>query len=203
MPLDVSTRGDVLGEPERRRLFFPYPGTRAVTARWLTVEEAFAEMLRALSTRSLGRDRYDCWFPLEAGLDVDPALFERKMVVLGERARVTITVTERDLSVLVEHPPGSGAAVRAVSAAAAGAGPGARPTLDPRDGLEVGPVVREPGERNDPVRDLVGPIRVVGHHQYADPPMASVGPCQFGLDPGSIADRLGPTDGRRERQYGS
>lgn len=107
--LDVSTRDDVFREPEWVRLFVPYPETRAVTARCLTIEEAFAEKLRALSTRSRGRDLYDSWFLLREGVTVDLELFERKMAILGEDPRVTITITEReyerDLSVLVAHPP--------------------------------------------------------------------------------------------------
>jgi predicted nucleotidyltransferase component of viral defense system len=107
--IDVSTREDVIRDPEWRRLFFSYPETRAVTARCLTIEEAFAEKLRALSTRSRGRDLYDCWFLLQQGVSIEPELFERKMAVLDEPAEVTISITaaewERDLSVLLEHPP--------------------------------------------------------------------------------------------------
>lgn len=110
--LEVSTRDDVLRDPEWRRLFVPYPETRTVTARCLVIEEAFAEKLRALSTRSLGRDLYDCWFLLEQGVSIDPDLFERKMAVVDEPAQVTITTTarewERELSVLLEHPPAYG-----------------------------------------------------------------------------------------------
>jgi len=107
--LDVSTRGDVFLETEWQRLFFPYPETRAVTARCLALKEAFAEKLRALSTRTRGRDLYDCWFLLHQNVTIDPALFERKMAVLGRSPRVTITVSERewdrDLSVLLDRPP--------------------------------------------------------------------------------------------------
>lgn len=107
--LDVSTRDDIVRNPEWRRLFVPYPETRAVTARCLVVEEAFAEKLRALSTRSLGRDLYDCWFLLQQEVPIEPALFSRKMAAIGESNRVRISTTQREwdreLSVLVEHPP--------------------------------------------------------------------------------------------------
>lgn len=123
--LDVSTRGDVFREPEWVRLFFPYPETRAVTARCLAIEEAFAEKLRALATRSRGRDLYDSWFLLQDGVPIDPDLFERKMEVVGEEPRVTVTVTEReyerDLSVLVAHPPDYETALDSVTSALAGA----------------------------------------------------------------------------------
>lgn len=117
--VDVSTRDDVFGETEWTRLFFPYPETRAVTARCLGLAEAFAEKLRALSTRTRGRDLYDCWFLLNQDVAVDPSLFERKMAVLGEEPIVRITVSERewdrDLSVLLERPPAYHSVLQAVT----------------------------------------------------------------------------------------
>jgi predicted nucleotidyltransferase component of viral defense system len=107
--LDVSTRDDIVRETDWIRLFFPYPETRAVTARCLSIEEAFAEKLRALGTRSLGRDLYDSWFLLQQNVSIDRECFERKMATLGEPTTVTIDIStreyERDLSVLLEHPP--------------------------------------------------------------------------------------------------
>ncbi|MFQ3293996.1 MAG: putative nucleotidyltransferase component of viral defense system [Natrialbaceae archaeon] len=107
--VDVSPRSDVVRDPEWRRLFVPYPETRTVTVRCLAVEEALAEKPRALSTRSRGRDLYDCWFLLRQEVAIDPELFERKMDVLGEPTHVTVSITERewnrDLSILLERPP--------------------------------------------------------------------------------------------------
>ncbi len=107
--LEVSTRGDIIRPPEWRRLFTPYPETRAVTARCLVIEEAFAEKLRALSTRSRARDLYDCWFLLQQDVSIEPELFQRKMTAIGEPNRVTISITprrwDRELAVLLEHPP--------------------------------------------------------------------------------------------------
>jgi len=124
--LDVSTRGDIFGETEWRRLFFPYPETRAVTARCLALEEAFAEKLRALSTRTRGRDLYDCWFLLNQDVAVVPMLFERKMAVLGEEPVIRITVSERewdrDLSVLLQRPPTYETVRQSVSTALTAAG---------------------------------------------------------------------------------
>lgn len=124
--LDVSTRNDVLEETEWRRLFFPYPETRAVTANCLSVEEALAEKLRALSTRTRGRDLYDCWFLLESGVAINPAHFEEKMAAIGREPRLSVTITgeewQRDLSVLVEHPPAYEAVLESLTAAVADAG---------------------------------------------------------------------------------
>lgn len=124
--LEVSTRDDIVHEPAWTRLFFPYPETRAVTARSLTIEEAFAEKLRALSTRSRGRDLYDSWFLLQQQVPVDPTLFTQKMAVLDEPPEVTISITEhewdRDLAVLLAHPPEYNTVLDAVVEALRGAG---------------------------------------------------------------------------------
>jgi predicted nucleotidyltransferase component of viral defense system len=124
--LDVSTRDDVYRDPEWRRLFIPYPETRTVTVRCLGLAEAFAEKLGALSTRSLGRDLYDAWFLLRPDVPVEPELFERKMAVLDESPRVSVTTTEReydrDLSVLLDHPPGYDDVLEAVVNAVSEAG---------------------------------------------------------------------------------
>jgi predicted nucleotidyltransferase component of viral defense system len=124
--IDVSTREDVFRDPEWRRLFVPYPEARAVTARCLAIEEAFAEKLRALSTRSRGRDLYDCWFLLHQDVPIDPDLFARKMDVLGKSARVRVSIDDdewnRDLSVLVEHPPAYQTVIETVTEALGDAG---------------------------------------------------------------------------------
>lgn len=128
--VDVSTRDDVFRDPEWRRLFVPYPETRAVTVRCLAIEEAFAEKLRALSTRSRGRDLYDCWFLIQQDVPVEAALVEQKLAVVGAPDRVTISITaqewERDLSVLVEQPPAYDDVLETVTAAVRGAGVGVR-----------------------------------------------------------------------------
>ena len=124
--IDVSTRDDVLCDPEWLRLFFPYPETRAVTARCLVIEEAMAEKLRALSTRTRGRDLYDVWFLAQQGVPIDADLFERKMAAVGESPVVSPSITERewnrDLSVLVERPPSYPSVWDAVEAAVEAAG---------------------------------------------------------------------------------
>lgn len=126
LEIDVSTRDDVVRDPEWQRLFVPYPETRAVTARCLPIEEAFAEKLRALATRSRGRDLYDCWFLLQQDVPIEADLFERKMTAVGEPVRVSIGVTaqewDRDPSVLVEHPPDYDTVLETVVDAIADAG---------------------------------------------------------------------------------
>lgn len=124
--IDISTRDDLVRPPEWRRLFFPYPEARAVTARCLPLEEALAEKLRALSTRTRGRDLYDVWFLVHQDVAIVAELFESKMDAIGEPGRVAITISERewnrDLDVLVEHPPSYRAAVDDVLSAVQDAG---------------------------------------------------------------------------------
>jgi len=107
--IDVSKRGDIYNPTEWVRLFFPYPETRAVVVRGMELAEILAEKLRALSTRSQGRDLYDIWFLLAQGATIDPSLFQRKMEVVGEEAQVAFTIDadewERDLPILLNHPP--------------------------------------------------------------------------------------------------
>lgn len=124
--IDVSTRDDLVRDPEWRRLFVPYPEARAVTARCLALEEALAEKLRALSTRTRGRDLYDVWFLIEQGVGLDPDLFESKMAAVGEPGLVGLTIVdsewERDLAILVDHPPTYASVVEDVVSALRGAG---------------------------------------------------------------------------------
>lgn len=107
--LEISKRDDIFLEPEWTRLFFPYPEVRAVAVLGLRIEEVMAEKLRALSTRSKGRDLYDVWFLLQQDMGIEKDLFEKKMKVIDAGKRVILSVTEddwkRDLKVLLEHPP--------------------------------------------------------------------------------------------------
>lgn len=107
--IDVSLHDDIFLETEWQRLFFPYPETRTVTARCMALEEAFAEKLRALSTRTRGRDLYDTWFLLQQDVPIDSTLFGRKMDVVDAPPIVRVSVTpqewNRDLSILLKHPP--------------------------------------------------------------------------------------------------
>ena len=107
--IEVSIREDVFLKPLWTRLFFEYPETRAVNVLGLRKEEAFAEKLRALSTRIRGRDLYDVWFLMKQEVDVQKSLFERKMSVLNQEPVVNVRISEqewrRDLRVLVVNPP--------------------------------------------------------------------------------------------------
>jgi predicted nucleotidyltransferase component of viral defense system len=107
--IEVSTREDIFLDPVWTRLFSEYPETRVVNVLGLRKEEAFAEKLRALSTRTKGRDLYDVWFLLRQGVEVQKSLFESKMGVLKEKPVVRIRVSkrewERDLDVLLVNPP--------------------------------------------------------------------------------------------------
>ncbi len=107
--IEISKREDVFLEPEWIRLFFEYPEVRVISAFGLQKEEVFAEKLRALSSRSKGRDLYDVWFLLKQGTPVNKGLFLEKMEVVGRTGEVFIGISkeewEQDLEVLLVDPP--------------------------------------------------------------------------------------------------
>ncbi len=107
--IEISKREDVLLEPEWTRLFFEYPEMRVLSALGLQKEEVLAEKLRALNSRSKGRDLYDVWFLLKQGIPLNAKLFLEKMEVVGGSGKVSINISkeewERDLEVLLIDPP--------------------------------------------------------------------------------------------------
>jgi predicted nucleotidyltransferase component of viral defense system len=107
--LEVSKRRDVFMEPEWTRLFFKYPESPVINVLGLAKNGVLAEKLRALSTRSKGRDLYDVWFLLKQGVGPDRDIFKRKMAVMDRDAIVQINISEReyndDLKILLMRPP--------------------------------------------------------------------------------------------------
>jgi len=107
--IEVSIREDIILEPKWTRLFFEYPETRVVNVLGLRKEEAFAEKLRALSTRIRGRDLYDVWFLIKQKVKIEKSIFERKMGFLNQEPVVNIRISkrewERDLEASVINPP--------------------------------------------------------------------------------------------------
>ncbi len=107
--IEISKREDVLLEPKWTRLFFEYPEVRVISALGLQKEEVFAEKLRALSSRSKGRDLYDVWFLLKQGTPLNKGLFFEKMEVVNRIGEVPISISKeewlRDLKVLLVNPP--------------------------------------------------------------------------------------------------
>ena len=107
--IEISRRKDVLLEPEWRRLFFKYPEIRVLNCLGMRKEEVLAEKLRAISTRSKGRDLYDIWFLLKQDFKPDRELFRKKMEVIGSDPDFRISVDrelwDRDLGILVDRPP--------------------------------------------------------------------------------------------------
>ena len=107
--IEISKREDVLLEPEWTRLFFEYPELRVLSALGLQKKEVLAEKLRALSSRSKGRDLYDVWFLLKQDTPLNKELFFEKMEVVGGSGEVSISISAegwwRDLEVLLVNPP--------------------------------------------------------------------------------------------------
>jgi len=75
----------------------------------LKKQEVLSEKLRALSMRKKPRDLYDVWFLLKQQVKIDNILFEQKMNIVEKSPIVSINIThedwERDLNILLEHPP--------------------------------------------------------------------------------------------------
>lgn len=107
--IEISKRDDVFFEPEWIRLFFEYPEVRVLSALGLHKEEVLAEKLRALSSRSKGRDLYDVWFLLKQDTPLNKELFLEKMEVVGGVSKVSISISKgewrQDLEVLLVNPP--------------------------------------------------------------------------------------------------
>ncbi len=107
--IEISKRNDVFLEPKWTRLFFPYPEMRVISVLGLTKKEVLAEKLRALSMRKKPRDLYDVWFLLKQQVQIDARLYEKKMDIVNESPKVSITLKkeewDRDLAILLEHPP--------------------------------------------------------------------------------------------------
>lgn len=107
--IEVSRRDDIILAPVWTRLFFKYPETAVVNVLSLRKEEVLAEKVRALSTRSKGRDLYDVWFLLNQGAVPDRELFVRKMQVVEKEPVVSIGISEEDwkydLKNILVRPP--------------------------------------------------------------------------------------------------
>ncbi len=67
----------------------------------MDMEEIFAEKVLALSQRNKGRDLYDVWFLLQAGIVFNKDLFKKKLEkensTLQKRTIPTKAVYERDM----------------------------------------------------------------------------------------------------------
>jgi predicted nucleotidyltransferase component of viral defense system len=91
-------------------LFFKYPESPVVNVLGLNKVEVLAEKIRALSSRTKGRDLYDVWFLLKNGVTPDRELFARKMSIMNREPVVDLSVSEKDfvndLRILLSRPPG-------------------------------------------------------------------------------------------------
>ena len=89
--------------------FFKYPEIRVVNSLCLSINEVLAEKLRALSSRTKGRDLYDVWFLLKAGVRIDKKLFKQKMAVIEKKPLIEISISKIDwaheLEILLDKPP--------------------------------------------------------------------------------------------------
>jgi len=80
--LDFSFREKVF-TPQKSILETDYPILFTSYVHHLSQDEIFAEKIRALLTRSKGRDLYDLWFLLSQGAELDKKLVKEKLKYYG------------------------------------------------------------------------------------------------------------------------
>ncbi len=80
--LDFSFRERVL-KPEKATVKTDFPIVFTSYVYHLAKEEIFAEKIRALFTRTKGRDIYDLWYLATQGVMVDPHLIKEKLAYYG------------------------------------------------------------------------------------------------------------------------
>lgn len=81
--IDVSLRGEE-AETERVVIAPRYDDVSQFILTVLTLDEIFAEKVRALIVRSKPRDLYDIWVLLSRGVKVDYALINKKLELYGK-----------------------------------------------------------------------------------------------------------------------
>lgn len=91
--LDFSFREKPLTE-EEDSLRLDYPVFLPAVVRRLSWKEILAEKIRALATRTKGRDVYDLWFLLSKGVLIDREMLEKKMSFYKKKAVSLVEIME-------------------------------------------------------------------------------------------------------------
>ena len=92
--LDFSFREDVL-RPEKSIITSEFPVTFTGFVRHLSKEELFAEKIRAIMTRTKGRDLYDLWYLSTLGVRPDSAMVQKKLAYYRMKAPVAEALLSR------------------------------------------------------------------------------------------------------------
>ena len=77
--LDISLREKILKEPNTTRIIHQYPDTPTFYLQTMSLEEVFAEKIRAIITRNKARDLFDADFLISKKVSVDIELINQKL----------------------------------------------------------------------------------------------------------------------------
>lgn len=102
--IDAGIRTGTLNEPPWKVIESEYPETKErFNVKMMSMEEILCEKIIAIFQRNKGRDLYDVWFLLNAGVELDKNLLKKKLKnkKLDEKDFTTESDYNRDLKYLV------------------------------------------------------------------------------------------------------
>ena len=131
--LDISTRNDLLMEPEQATLVSKYSDIGAIILYKMPVQEMLAEKLCAIAERSKARDLYDVYFLLKyKGLKYEESIVAKKFEKRGEAfttehllsaiEKVSVNLWKEELQYIVPRLPDLGEVKEFIERAISGSG---------------------------------------------------------------------------------
>lgn len=102
--IDAGERTGLVNEPEWKLIASDYPETpRNFAVLAMNEQEILAEKIIALTTRKKGRDLYDIWFLLNAGVRADIALIEKKAKAKANNVNILEKIKTQDFISRLEY----------------------------------------------------------------------------------------------------
>ncbi|MAF36757.1 hypothetical protein CL622_06590 [archaeon] len=97
--IDAGYRDGTIKKPNWKTIVSPYPETsKNILILTMQTEEMFVEKVKALLERKKGRDLYDVWFMVQAGILFNKPLFKQKTKIrLDPNMIITKKTYERDM----------------------------------------------------------------------------------------------------------
>jgi len=131
--LDISTRNDLLMEPEQATLVSKYSDIGAIILYKMPVQEMLAEKLCSIAERSKARDLYDVYFLLKyKGLKYEESIVAKKFEKGGEAFttehllsaidKVSVNLWKEELQYIVPRLPDLGEVKEFIERAISGSG---------------------------------------------------------------------------------